>query len=121
MTMIKNKVAYEAAMKRIEELLPLVNDDTLKTDKNLIELDLLSNLVSEYEEEHYPIKQPSLVDVLKLRIYEMGLNQKKLSELLGVSPSRISDYLSGRCEPTLNIARKMSQQLNIDANIILGV
>lgn len=51
----------------------------------------------------------------------MGLNQKKLSELLGVSPSRISDYLSGRCEPTLNIARKMSQQLNIDANIILGV
>jgi plasmid maintenance system antidote protein VapI len=60
-------------------------------------------------------------DVLKLRIYEMGLNQKKLSELLGVSPSRISDYLSGRCEPTLNIARKMSQQLNIDANIILGV
>lgn len=43
-------------MARIEELLPLVNDDTPKTDKNLIELDLLSELVSEYEDEHYPIK-----------------------------------------------------------------
>lgn len=53
---VRDKNAYNAAMARIEELLPLVNDDTPKTDKNLIELDLLSELVSEYEDEHYPIK-----------------------------------------------------------------
>ena len=51
----------------------------------------------------------------------MGLNQTKLSELLGVSPSRISDYLTGRSEPTLNVARKISKTLNIDANVVLGV
>ena len=51
----------------------------------------------------------------------MGLNQTKLSELLEVSPSRISDYFSGRCEPTLNVARKINKELGIDANIILGV
>ena len=51
----------------------------------------------------------------------MGLNQVKLSELLGVSPSRISDYLTGRCEPTLKVAREMSRKLNIDANIVLGI
>ena len=90
-------------------------------DKNLIELDLLSELVADYEEEHYPIKSPSLVDVIKLRMYEMGLNQAKLSELLGVSPSRVSDYLTGRCEPTLKVAREMSRKLNIDANIVLGI
>ena len=105
-------------MARIEELLPLADDATPKTDKNPVELDLLSELVSEYEDEHYPIKSPSLIDILKLRMYEMGINQTKLSELLGVSPSRISDYFSGRCEPTLNVARKMNQQLGIDANII---
>ena len=121
MAKIQDKNAYDATMARIEELLPLVDDDTSKTDKNLIELDLLSELVSEYEDEHYPIKSPSLIDVLKLRMYEMGLNQSKLSELLGVSPSRISDYFSGRCEPTLNVARKMHRVLGIDANIILGV
>ena len=108
-------------MERIEELLPLVDDNTPTSDKNLIELDLLSSLVSEYEDEHYLIRQPSLVDVIKLRMYEMGLNQSKLSELLGVSPSRVSDFLTGRSEPTLNVARKISKTLNIDANVVLGV
>ena len=97
MAKIQNETAYKAAMERIEELLPLVDDNTPLNDKNLIELDLLSELVADYEDEHYPIKSPSLVDVIKLRMYEMGLNQVKLSELLEVSPSRVSDYLTGRC------------------------
>ena len=66
MAKLKDKTEYDATMARIEELLPLVDDNTPKNDKNLIELDLLSELVSEYEDEHFPIKQPSLVDVLKL-------------------------------------------------------
>lgn len=108
-------------MARIEELLPLVDDTTPRTDKNLRELDHLSELVEKYEDEHFPIKTPTLVDILKLRMYEMGINQSKLSQILGVSPSRISDYISGRREPTLNVARKMNKELSIDANIILGV
>lgn len=121
MAKIKNETAYKAVMERIEELLPLVDDNTPPGNKNLIELDLLSALVDEYEESHYPVKTPSLVDVIKLRMYEMGINQAKLSDLLGVSPSRISDYLNGRCEPTLKVAREMSSKLNIDASIVLGV
>lgn len=121
MAKIQNETAYKAAMERIEELLPLVDDNTPLNDKNLIELALLSELVADYEDEHYPIKSPSLVDVIKLRMYEMGLNQVKLSELLEVSPSRVSDYLTGRCEPTLKVAREISRKLNIDANIVLGI
>ena len=94
MAKIQNETAYKAAMERIEELLPLVDDDTPLSDKNLIELDLLSALVEEYKDEYYPIKTPFLVDIMKLRMYEMGLSQAKLSELLGVSPSRISDYFN---------------------------
>ena len=121
MAKIQNETAYKAAMERIEELLPLVDDDTPLSDKNLIELDLLSALVEEYKDEYYPIKTPSLVDIMKLRMYEMGLSQAKLSELLGVSPSRISDYFTGRSEPTLKVAREISKKLNIDANIVLGI
>ena len=54
-------------------------------------------------------------------MYEMGLNQIKLSELLGVSPSRVSEYLTGKSEPTLPVARNMCKKLNIDASVILGV
>ena len=120
MTKIENQTQYEWAVKRVEELLPLVKDDTPLDDPNSIELELLSNLVADYSEEHFSLGEPSLVDVLKLRMYEMGLNQKSLSQLIGVSPS-LSDYISGKCEPTLKVAREISRKLNIDANIVLGV
>ena len=121
MTKIETQAQYEWAVKRVEELLPLVTDETPLDDPNSIELELLSNLVADYSEEHFALGEPTLIDVLKLRMYEMGLNQVKLSELLGVSPSRVSDYLTGRCEPTLKVAREMSRKLNIDANIVLGI
>ena len=107
MTHIKSETAYKAAMDRIEELLPLVQEDTPPYDRNLIELDLLSGLVEEYEEEHYPIKPPTLIEAIKLRMYEMGLNQTKLSELLGVSTSRVSDYLNGREYKSLPLVRRL--------------
>ena len=121
MAKITSEIAYKATMERIEELLPLVDDNTPLDNRNLIELELLSNLVADYEDEHYPIKTPSLLEVLKLRMYEMKLNQNKLSELRNVSPSRISEYLSGKSEPTLKIAREISKKLNIDSDIVLGV
>ena len=91
MTKIENEVQYEWAVQRVEELLPLVDDNTPETDKNYIELVLLSNLVADYSDEHYAIGEPSLVDMLKLRMYEMGLTQVGLSKLLGINPSRISE------------------------------
>lgn len=121
MCIIKNQDQYEWAVNRVEELLQLVNEDTPLSDHSSIELELLSNLVADYSEEHFTLGEPSLVDILKLRMYEMGLNQKSLSQLIGVSPSRLSDYISGKCEPTLKVAREISRKLNIDANIVLGV
>ena len=121
MTKIENQAQYEWVVKRVEELLPFVKDDTPLNDPNSIELELLSNLVADYSEEHFAIGEPSLVDVLKLRMFEMDLNQKSLSKLIGVSPSRLSDYIAGKCEPTLKVAREISRKLNIDANIVLGI
>ena len=118
MAKIKTEKQYKAACARVEELLKVVSNETPTDDKNFLELDLISDLVADYEEEHFPIEAPSLVDVIKLRMYEMGLTQTKLSELLNVSPSRVSEYLSGKCEPTLKVAREMSRKLNIDANIV---
>ena len=57
MAQIKNKAAYLAALKRIDELLPLVNDNTPTDDKNYLELDMISDMVEVYEEIHYPIRK----------------------------------------------------------------
>lgn len=121
MAEIKTEQQYNAVMKRIEQLAPLFDDNTPLTDPNVIEYQLLSDLVEEYEEEHYPIDVPSLASVIKLRMCEMGLTQSHLSTILGVSPSRISDYLNGKSEPTLKVGREISKKLNIDPRVVLGV
>ena len=121
MTKLENEKQYESAMKRINELLEVVGEDTLEDDFRSVELVLLSNLVADYEDEHYPIKKPTLIDVLKLRMYEMGLTQSALAALLGMNQSKISEIMSGKCEPTLKQARKISQELNIPPAIVLGV
>lgn len=121
MTKIETKEQYDWAVARVEELLPLVTDETPSNDPRSIELELLSNLVADYSEEHFAIGSPTLVEVMKLRMFEMGLTQKSLSKLLGVSPSRISEYFSGKSEPTLKVARLISKNLNVDARVVLGV
>ena len=66
MTKIENKAQYDWAVNRVEVLLSLVDDNTPKDDASLIELELLSNLVADYSEEHFAIGTPSLADVMKL-------------------------------------------------------
>lgn len=120
MVKIKNEQQYEKALERVEELLRVVGNDTPESDKNFVELDLFSELVADYEEENYPVCGPTLSESIRLRMAEMNLTQKALSELLGVSTSRISEYMTGKSEPTLKIARAIHEKLDIDANIILG-
>ena len=121
MAQIKNEKQYKAACERIEELLKVVGNNTPTDSKDMLELDLLSEMVAEYEHEHYTLEAPSLVEVIKLRMFEMGLTQAKLSELLGLSPARVSDIVTGKSEPTLKVGRILSQKLNISPSIILGV
>lgn len=121
MAKIETQAQYEATMARIDELLTLVDENTPLDDKNSVELVLLSNLVADYEDVHYPIKSPALVDVLKLRMYEMGLSQAALAALLEMNQSKISEILAGKSEPTLKQARKMSTILHISPAVVLGI
>ena len=118
---IKDEQGYEKAMQRIEELESMVREDTPKTDPLYIELDNLIDAVDCYEDITYPIAKPTFVEVMKLRMCEMGLNQKQLSQMLGVSVSSLSKYLCGTREPSLSVARKISQNLHISSDIVLGV
>ena len=122
MAKISNEKEYKAMMARIEELLPLTCGETYDPDKpESIELAIISDLVADYEKEHFPLEKPSLIGVLKLRMYEMGLSQYKLAELIGVSPSRVSKYLTGKSEPTLKVGREICRKLDISPDIVLGV
>ena len=109
------KEQYEFALSRIEELLPLVTDET-----PAIELTMMSGIVIDYEKEHYPIAKPSVAELIELSLEEKEMTQKQLAILIGVSPSRINDYVSGRSEPTLKIARLLCKTLNITPAAMMG-
>ena len=121
MTKIENKMQYDWAVERVEQLLAVVPEDAQPTDPNLIELELLSNLVADYSEAHFSIGQPTLMDIIKLRMYEMGLSNETLSEMIGVTPAKLRSFFAGKSEPTISVAREISRQLNVDASVVLGV
>lgn len=112
---------YEYALGRIEDLLPLVTDETPASDKNAVELTIVSDVVESYEKIYYPIAKPTIGELIRLSIEEKGMTQKELAKEVGVSPSRISDYISGRAEPTLRIARALCLILGIAPAAMLGL
>ena len=116
-----SKQQYEYALNRIEELLPLVTDETPASDKNAIELTIVSDVVEAYEKLHYPIAKPTIGELISLSIEEKGMTQKQLAKELGVSPSRVNDYISGRAEPTLRRARAICLILGIAPAAMLGM
>lgn len=114
------KEQYEFALQRIEELLPVVDDNTPANDRNAVELTLMSETVIEYEKEHFPIGKPTVAQLIELSLEDKKMSQKQLAQEIGVSPSRISDYVSGRAEPTLKIARLLCQVLGITPAEMMG-
>jgi HTH-type transcriptional regulator/antitoxin HigA len=52
-------------------------------------------------------------------IYKKNMSQKQLATKIGISPLCISDYVSGRAEPTLKIARLLRMTLGISPAAML--
>ena len=119
MKAIETEAQYQRALKKIDALLVSIGDDHNYDNPEFAEMDRLSSLVADYEDKYYPIELPPLVDVIKLKMYEMGLKQDDLARLLEVPKSRISEYLRGKRDITLAVARKLHHVLQIDGDIIL--
>ena len=115
------KEQYEFATNRVEELLPLIDDNTPTNDKSAIELTVMSDIIIEYEKENFPIGKPSIAELIELYLNEKGITQRQLAKEIGVSPSRVNDYIAGRSEPTLKNAGLLCRILNIPPALMLGI
>ena len=115
------KKQYEYALARIEDLLPLVTDETPVNDPASIELEIVSDIVETYEKIHFPIEKPTIGELISLSIEEKGMTQKELANELGISASRVSEYINGKSEPTLRMARALCTILGIAPAAMLGL
>lgn len=121
MAQIKSETQYKAIMGRIDELFFSTDENTPADDPKLLELDALSALVEEYEQEHFPITTPTLAATLQDRMSREHLSQKDFSSILGISTPRLSEIMTGKKTPTYNQARTMVLKLDIDPAIVLSV
>jgi HTH-type transcriptional regulator/antitoxin HigA len=111
---LKNEADYQEAISQLD----LVIDAEMGTDEG-DELELLALLIKDYEDQRYPIKLPDPIDMIKLRMAEMGLKNKDMIEIIG-SESHVSSVLSRKRQITLEMARKLSKKLNIRASIFIN-
>ena len=122
---IQNKEQYQAVMAQIEEYLKratkmggfhhLDNQEV----KSLQSLSLQAEM---YEDSIalMPIPKPqTLVDMIQYKMYENHMKQKELAVFLGITEARLSEVLGGKRKVTIDLAKRLYEKLNIDADFIL--
>jgi len=114
------KSAYIDKTKRMEELLEQFTLKGKLTKKLQVELDEISDDIAAYEESAYPFKPDNLKEMIELRMYQRKLKQKDVAKILGTTPSRISEILNGKRGLTMELAKSLHRNLNIDAELILN-
>ena len=114
---IKTKKDYEAALKQAYELM---QKDLKKGSKLSDELEILSVLIEEYENKHYPISPLHPIEAIKFRIEQGTIDDKELTKLLG-GRSRKSEIMSGKRKLSLNMIRALHKKLKIPAESLINV
>ena len=104
MAHIKNEMQYHAACDRINQLLKVVSNQTPVEDPNLLELDMLSDMVADYEEEHFPIVPREELENQRMTFQALFeacpfLNATAFAECIGINPSLMRKYRAGLTSP----------------------
>lgn len=100
---IRSATDYEAAVARISALLnaePYSPDDA--------ELDRLSDLVADYESEHFPIPHPSAAALLEFMLDQGIVSRRELLPLAG-GEAGLDAILAGRLEIPSELAQLLHQ------------
>lgn len=112
---IKNNKQYEEFLERIYKL---IQKDIKPDTKDSDELEILSILVKEYENEHFPISKPNPLEAIKFRLEQMNISEAELSKVLG-NRVRKSEIFSGKRKLSLNMIRKLNSELKIPAEVLI--
>ena len=96
---IRTEEDYEAALARIAELMdalsPPEGQIEDEADPRRVELDVLSDLVEQYEDRHYPIDFPGPVAAIEFQMDQMGMTPRDLIPFIGTR-AKVSEVLSGK-------------------------
>ena len=112
---IRNEREYNAAVKRLNELLDEIGDNEKHPLYSL--LDTLGALIHVYEEKHYVIPDVAGVEVLRFLMEEHGLTQSDLPEV--GSQGVVSEILNGKRELNVRQIRLLAQRFKVSSAAFL--
>ena len=77
---------------------------------------LLTVLVEEYENKHYPVPTAGPLDIVRHLMEVHGLRQKDLVDIFGAE-STVSDVLNGKREITKEQIRRLSSRFRVSPSV----
>ena len=110
---IKNIEDYDKALERLELIFD-AKQGTAEGD----ELEILTILIDKYEKENFPIDLPDPIEAVKFRMEQLNMKQKDLAQTIGFK-SRVSEVLNKKRKLTLEMIRKLHEELNIPTDILI--
>ncbi len=110
---IRSEEDYQVALERLYKLFH-ARPGTAEND----EADILSLLVGDYEDQHYPIEPPDPIEAIRIRMEEMNLRQKDLIDAVG-GKNRVSEILNRKRKLTIEMIRNLSARLNISVEVLV--
>lgn len=111
---IKTEQDYQSALQRLEIIF-----DASPNSPEGDEADILSMLIENYENQHYPIEAPDPIEAIKIRMEELNLKQKDLVGVIG-GKSRVSEILNRKKRLTVDMVRDLERLLNISATVLVS-
>ena len=112
---IRNEREYDAAVKRVNELLDEIGINEKHPLYSL--LDTLATLIHAYEEEHFPIPASTGADVLRYLMEEHGLTQSDLPEV--GSQGVVSEILNGKRELNVRQIRALAERFKVSTAVFV--
>lgn len=110
---IRTKKDYLVALTEIERLFN-ARPHTADGDR----LDVLTTLVSSYEEKHHSVPLPNPIDAIQYYMESRGLTRRDLEKFLG-SRARVSEVLKRKHALSMEMIRKLYKGLGIPAEVLI--
>ena len=111
---LENEAELEAALARIDELLPTALPHT----PEYAELQTLSDLVADYEKIHYPSAEPTPAGWIQDRLDAYALTEEALIPILG-SQQRVKDVLASQQSLTAEEIQALAKMLGLNPKLLL--
>lgn len=83
-------------------------------------LEVLGDLVRQYEAEHHPIPRADDGEVLRFLIDAREVNQSRLARDAGIAESTISEVLSGRRKLNRRQIGKLARYFNVEPSVFFS-